>query len=270
VARASPLELQQAWAVALFRRSVLKQRKFEQICASLGPSLGLRCLDLGSDNGVISLLLRQQGGSWASADLTEQAVVSIRGLVGDDVHLTDGVRLPFGDAQFDGVVVVDMLEHVPDEAAFAAELIRVTRPGGRLVLNTPHLKRTLLRRLRHALGQTDEKHGHLRAGYTPARLQALFGGGFEFEGHHTYSRFFSELVDTLVNLALDRIGKRSSAKGVIVTGADVARHGTAFRAYTALYPALAALAALDALIPWASGYMLIARARRREAPRDGA
>src|SRR4029450_6351394 len=81
-----------------------------------------------------------------------------------------GAPLPFRDAEFDRVVVVDMLEHVPDEAAFVAELARITGPGGRLGGNTPHLKRTALRRLRHALGQTDEKHGHLRPGYTPEAL----------------------------------------------------------------------------------------------------
>ena len=160
------------WAVALFRRSVLKQRKLAEVAEMLGPTAGLRCLDLGSDNGVVSLLLRERGGDWASGDLTEEAVSSIRSLVGEDVHLVRGDRLPFADATFDRVAVVDMLEHVPDEAAFAAELARVTKPGGLLVVNTPHLKRTLLRRLRHALGQTDEKHGHLRPGYTPRAAAA--------------------------------------------------------------------------------------------------
>ncbi len=263
MARAAALELQQAWAVALFRRSVLKQRKLEQIRRSLGPTGGLRCLDLGSDNGVISLLLRQQGGRWASADLTDEAVHSIRGLVGDDVHRTDGERLPFADAEFDGVVVVDMLEHVRDEAAFARELARVTKPGGRLVVNTPHLKRTLLRRFRHALGQTDERHGHLRPGYTPARLAELLEPGFEVEELRTYSRFFSELVDTMINVGVQRLGKQGSAKGKVVTGSDIEKHGRAFRAYAALYPFVAGTAALDALVPWASGYMLIARATRR-------
>ena len=113
------------------------------------------------------------------ADLTAEAVASIRSLVGDDVHLVAGDRLPFPDAAFDRVVVVDMLEHVADEAAFARELARVTKPGGRLVVNTPHLKRTLLRRARHALGQTDEKHGHLRPGYTPERPRELLAPAFE-------------------------------------------------------------------------------------------
>ena len=249
------------WAVDLFQRSVLKQRKLQEIEAQLGPTEGLRCLDLGSDNGVISLLLRRQGGSWASGDLTEEAVASIRGLVDDDVHQVEGGRLPFADASFDAVAVVDMLEHVPEEHAFLIELARITKPGGRLVINTPHLKHTLLRKLRHGLGQTDEKHGHLRPGYTPDRLRDLLAGRFELESHRTYSRFFSELVDTAINLALERTGKRTSAKGMVVTGHDVAKNRRLFRLYSLVYPLVWAFTRLDALLP-ASGYMLIARARR--------
>jgi len=256
-------ESARAWAVALFRRSVLKQRKLAEVAGRLGPTAGLRCLDLGSDNGVVSLLLREQGGEWASGDLTEEAVSSIRSLVGEDVHLVHGDRLPFPDATFDRVAVVDMLEHVPDEVAFAGELARVTRPGGLLVVNTPHLKRTQLRRLRHAVGQTDEKHGHLRPGYTPERLQELLSPAFAVESHRTYSRFFSEAVDTALNWGMERLGKKSSAKGMVVTGGDLARHRKTFRAYSAIYPFVWAVTRLDALVP-ASGYMLIATLRRRE------
>jgi SAM-dependent methyltransferase len=250
------------WAVALFRRSVLKQRKLAEVADMIGPTTALRCLDLGSDNGVVSLLLRERGGSWASGDLTDEAVGSIRALVGEDVHLVRGDLLPFPEASFDSVAVVDMLEHVPDEAAFARELARVTRPGGLLVVNTPHLKRTALRRLRHALGQTDEKHGHLRPGYTPERLQELLAPGFALERHRTYSRFFSEAVDTALNWGMERAGKKSSAKGMVVTSGDLARHRKTYRAYAGVYPFVWALTRLDVLVP-ASGYMLIASLRRR-------
>lgn len=250
-----------AWAVALFRKSVLKQRKLAEVSRALGPTGGLRCLDLGSDNGVVSLLLREAGGSWASGDLTPEAVASIRSLVETDVHLVRGDRLPFDDGSFDRVAVVDMLEHVPEEAAFVAELARVTRPGGRLVINTPHRKDTLLRRFRHAIGQTDERHGHLRPGYTPERLEELLRGRFELERHHTYSRFFSELLDTAINWGVERLGKKGSAKGMVVTGGDIAKHEKVFRTYTAVYPLVWGISRLDALVP-ASGYMLIASARR--------
>ena len=251
-----------AWAVALFRRSVLKQRKLAEITSLLGPTEGHRCLDLGSDNGVVSLLLRERGGDWASGDLTEDAVASIRSLVETDVHLVHGDRLPFPDATFDRVAVVDMLEHVSDDDAFVTELARVTKAGGRLVVNTPHLKRTALRRVRHALGQTDEKHGHRRPGYTPERLQELFGSSFEMDTHRTYSRFFSELVDTMINTALERIGQQSSAKGIVVTGADLSRHRRTFRLWGFAYPVVWAVTRLDALVP-ASGYMLAVAAERR-------
>ena len=149
-----------------------------------------------------------------------------------------------------------------DDAAFARELGRVTRPGGLLVVNTPHLKRTALRWLRHALGQTDEKHGHLRPGYTPAGLRALFAPAFALERHRTYSRFFSEAVDTGLNWGMERLGKASSAKGMVVTADDLARHRKTFRAYSAVYPLVWAVTRLDALVP-ASGYMLIATLTRR-------
>jgi SAM-dependent methyltransferase len=247
-----------SWPELLFRRSPLKQRKLAELEEMLGPTEGLRCLDLGSDNGVVSLLLRRRGGSWASGDLTEEAVGSIRGLVERDVHLVRDDRLPFADATFDRVAVVDMLEHVRDEGAFVAELARVTRPGGRLIVNTPHLKRTALRRLRQALGQTDEAHGHLRPGYTVERVGELLHPTFALERHRTYSKAFSVLADTAIQWALGRLGKGGSAKGVIVTAGDLDRHRGAFRAWGLAYPFVWALTRLDALVP-ASGYMLIAR-----------
>jgi SAM-dependent methyltransferase len=252
------------WAVALFRRSVLKQQKLAEITALLGPTEGRRCLDLGSDNGVVSLMLRRTGGRWASADLTEEAVRSIRELVASDVHLVSGGILPFADREFDCVAVVDMLEHVQDEDAFVAELARVVRPGGRLVVNTPHLRQTALRRLRDRVGLTDEKHGHVRPGYRAADLRRLLerSGRFSWDAHHTYSRAFTETVDLAINFAVARLGKGHSAKGMVVTGQDVARHGNAFRAYSAIYPVVKAFSSLDHLVPWLPGYMLIAAATR--------
>lgn len=47
-------------------------------------------------------------------------------------------RLPFADASFDTCTILEVIEHVPRERPVLAELARVLRPGGRLLLTTPH------------------------------------------------------------------------------------------------------------------------------------
>jgi SAM-dependent methyltransferase len=46
--------------------------------------------------------------------------------------------LPFADATFDAVLLLDVLEHVQREQPVLQEVARVLRPGGTLVLSVPH------------------------------------------------------------------------------------------------------------------------------------
>jgi SAM-dependent methyltransferase len=253
------------WAVALFRKSVLKQAKLRHILDLLDDPAGKANLDIGADNGVISLLLRRRGGRWSSADLDQRAVASIRQLVGTEVYRLDGARTPFPDRSFDQIVVVDYLEHIPDDRAFARELERILLPGGRVIINVPHLQpRSPLNRFRHRIGLTDEWHGHLRPGYSVASLLDVLGPRFRLDRAVTYSRFGSELVDTALNggyeLMRRREGGTPSSKGSVVTRTDVERYRRQFRLLSALYPVLRAGAALDALLPWQPGHKLILRA----------
>jgi len=235
--------------------------------AFLGNPEGLFCLDVGGDNGVISFLLRQQGGYWKSADLDEQSVRSIQELVKTNVYQLSGSTTPFRDQEFDCVIIVDYLEHIQDEAGFIAELSRITKPGGVLIVNVPHSKNSLLRKFRVALGQTDEKHGHLRPGYTRQSLEDLFKGYFTTEAARTYSKFFSEMIDALLVFVISILqrGKKSdvSRKGVIVTGKELKSHQSIFLAYSLIYPIFWFFSKLDHLLFFNEGYMLIARARKK-------
>lgn len=47
--------------------------------------------------------------------------------------------LPFADAEFDGVICLDVIEHVGDPFRAARELMRVVRPGGHLLVTIPFL-----------------------------------------------------------------------------------------------------------------------------------
>ncbi|MGD0579029.1 MAG: class I SAM-dependent methyltransferase [Bryobacteraceae bacterium] len=49
----------------------------------------------------------------------------------------DGERLPFPDRSFDNVLCVEVLEHIQAPAVFMAEIARVLRPGGALILTIP-------------------------------------------------------------------------------------------------------------------------------------
>jgi ubiquinone/menaquinone biosynthesis C-methylase UbiE len=50
----------------------------------------------------------------------------------------DATALPFEDNSFDAITMFDLLEHVPDDAKAIAEAKRVLRPGGYLLVSTPH------------------------------------------------------------------------------------------------------------------------------------
>ncbi|MDQ3137214.1 MAG: class I SAM-dependent methyltransferase [Gemmatimonadota bacterium] len=262
---APPATAEREWAVALFRKSVLKQAKFRRIVELLDDPVGKSNLDIGADNGVISYLLRQRGGQWRSADLDDRAVASIRQLVGDEVYRLDGAATPFDDRSFDQVVIVDYLEHIPDDRAFARELERILRPGGTVIVNVPHLQPgSPLNRFRHRIGLTDEWHGHLRPGYSLASLQETLGPRFRMDGAMTYSRFGSEVVDTALNALYEVMRKRKgaagSSKGTVVTQSDLRQHRTQFRMLSLLYPALRLTASVDRLLPWQAGHKLIVRA----------
>lgn len=252
------------WAIQLFNKSVLKQQKFEQVTAFLGSTKRLRCLDIGGDNGVISYMLRRNGGNWASADLDASSVNAIRHLVQSEVYQIDGENTPFRSDEFDRIVIVDFLEHIPNDEHFIDELYRILKPDGVLVINVPHIKNGLLRKIRDALGQTDEKHGHLRPGYTINSLEVLLGDNFKLIQFNTYSKFFSELIDVVIVGFVSAIKKDdngNSQKGMIVTDQDIEKSSSMFKYYSLVYPFIRLFSMLDALLFFRSGYMLIASAQ---------
>jgi len=224
------MSFESSWALKLFARSPLKQRKLEKIVSSCGNFSAKTCLDIGSDNGVISFKLRELGGLWHSADLIPETVDSIRELVSQRVDQIDGVSTPYQNNFFDLVVIVDFLEHIESDAEFIDELHRILKPGGALVVNVPNPKEGLLRRFQYLIGQTDQAHGHVRPGYNPQQLTALLGRRFSVE--QGYSRFFSSLFDTCMTFALDIVKGARGKKGTVVTGKDLAKLSTLYKAYT--------------------------------------
>lgn len=62
----------------------------------------------------------------------EEAASSVLPILGD------AERLPFGNGSIDALMGSEVMEHVPDPAACAREILRILAPGGLAVLSTPN------------------------------------------------------------------------------------------------------------------------------------
>ena len=56
--------------------------------------------------------------------------------------VSDITAIPVPDASFDAVLCTEVIEHVPDPVAALRELVRVLRPGGRLIVTAPFVSNT--------------------------------------------------------------------------------------------------------------------------------
>jgi SAM-dependent methyltransferase len=104
---------------------------------------GERWLDVATGTGEIAIPAAKQGASVTGIDIAPRLIETARERArasGVDVALEvgDAERLPYPDAEFDVVVSAFGVMFAPDQRASAAELARVTRPGGRLALLNWH------------------------------------------------------------------------------------------------------------------------------------
>jgi SAM-dependent methyltransferase len=88
-------------------------------------------LDLPAGHGQFADALRRAGHTVTPADINQHR---------PDYAVADmTARLPFPDASFDAAACLEGIEHIPDPLLLLGELLRVLRPGGRLVLSTPNI-----------------------------------------------------------------------------------------------------------------------------------
>jgi len=99
-----------------------------------GPLQGRLLVDVGCGTGRFTQALQLQGARTVGVDLGPDMLAVAAERAAGPWLVADAARLPFGDRTFDLAVAVTVLEFVADPARVVAELARVTRPGGRLVV----------------------------------------------------------------------------------------------------------------------------------------
>lgn len=137
------------------------------------------------------------GGSqhWAGKGKAESrgrlVSLDIRPSVLPDVVADGGRGLPFRTGSFDRVIAFNTLEHVAPVDALVCDLVRVLRPGGRIVVFVPFLYQRHTYRSPELIVEDHHRFGPVRlldllrsAGCEgPIRIQALDGGPFTAAAH---------------------------------------------------------------------------------------
>ena len=111
------------------------------ILALAGDVAGRRILDAGCGSGPLFAALRDRGAVVTGFDKSAGMLELARRRLGDgaDLRVADlGSPLPFPDGTFDDVIASLVLHYLEDWGPALAELRRVLKPGGRLIVSVDH------------------------------------------------------------------------------------------------------------------------------------
>jgi len=109
--------------------------------ALAGDVAGRRILDAGCGSGPLFAALRERGAVVTGFDKSAGMLELARRRLGDDADLQVaalGSPLPFPDDTFDDVTASLVLHYLEDWGPALAELQRVLKPGGRLIVSVDH------------------------------------------------------------------------------------------------------------------------------------
>lgn len=137
--RLKPLHDQGPARLSFIRNHLL--RHFSITHTGLRPLTGLRIVDVGCGGGLVSEPLARLGAAVTAIDPTADSIAVARAHAASqgldiDYRTTSIEELAASGAQFDAAVCMEVIEHVPDPAAFVRSISDSVRPGGMLIFST--------------------------------------------------------------------------------------------------------------------------------------
>ncbi len=133
-----PAPAARAWRCGRFERGL---KIADELELRLGSLVGKRVLDVGAAHGGDVVALSARGATCVGADKFDYGYNRLESIVAAgkrlDFRLYDCTAAwPFADKSFDVVLCLAVIEHVDDLAHFFAELLRVVKPDGLVLLET--------------------------------------------------------------------------------------------------------------------------------------
>ena len=210
------------------------QERRYQMVRRWAPLRNCRVLDVGCGTGLYTDAFRRETPQVFGVEIEYERALEARPRAVGIAQAT-GEQLPFSDGVFDVVFSHEVLEHVADDRLCVAEMIRVARPGGRIVIFVPNRlygfeTHGVFWRGRYCFGNVpavnwlptrlrDRLAPHVRA-YTSQDLRHLLDGLPVRLVHHTQ-----------IYPGYDNIVARAPALGRLVRSVTYALEGTPLRAF---------------------------------------
>jgi len=147
---------------------------FHRYCLARDLCQELDVLDVASGEGYGASILANVARSVTGVDVDSGAIAHARTTYGGEtLRFIQGnaLDLPLADASVDAVVSFETLEHVREHGRFMAEVKRVLRPGGTLIVSTPE------RAVYSARGEPVNKYHLLEL--TVAEFESLLRANFK-------------------------------------------------------------------------------------------
>ena len=290
------------WQLAMFRKGLKKRlrlKALKKLLLPLGPDERCLLLTCGDNNGAMNYFLRELGGRWSWADLEDTSIAEISALLGEPVVHVAEDRLPYEDASFDRIVVIDVHEHVDDPRIVTHELARILKPGAQLIITTPNGdEQKLAVRIKSLVGMSKEAYGHTRVGLTAPEIeQLMIDDGVQPVSTGWFSRFFTEMLELSINFMYVKVLNKDKGAGVGKAETHQGTHGqhahhahegpdkhdahdhaeiapataeqlrkvkTSYQIYSIIFPVYWLISQLDHLLFFDDGYCVIVEGRHRK------
>jgi 2-polyprenyl-3-methyl-5-hydroxy-6-metoxy-1,4-benzoquinol methylase len=140
-----------------------------------------RLLEIGSYLGIFSDRIRSAGWDVTGLEPFHTVAEYSRKTYGLNVVEKLLPEAQFADANFDVVIMLHVIEHLPNPAEYVREIRRILRPGGMLVVETPRFDSLMFKVMGRRERSLSNCDGHIYFFTVPSLSALLERNGFEVE-----------------------------------------------------------------------------------------